>query len=357
MTHRIFDQKILVFCVALAMWATALPRVTAAAGLLDATTSTDGAQKDSGFIPADATTHAIADDTYGRNDASGTASSRIRSDVAEGITKLLGSVSVTSTASSENQTTVSATGFAADTVTVNQRAGATGRVEIATFIRGTADGGLGHAGNGTAWGAEYRLNMTIGSGVTTYAIMVDRATTNVSSHNTDSGPVSIPVQAGAQIAFQVSESLSVTAGATGFGTANFAQCTADYSHTVYWYIIPQTPGITLTSDSGHDYAPLGGDVNLDGAVNFADLLTLAQNYGATNAVWEQGDFNHDGKVDFADLLILAQNYGQALTAAQLAQLSPSSQSDVRRAFAAVPEPASLAMLAAALPLFPTRRRS
>ena len=53
-----------------------------------------------------------------------------------------------------------------------------------------------------------------------------------------------------------------------------------------------------------------GDANLDGTVNFTDLLTLAQNYNLSpNAMWGQGDFNGDGSVNFSDLLILAQNYG------------------------------------------------
>ena len=53
-----------------------------------------------------------------------------------------------------------------------------------------------------------------------------------------------------------------------------------------------------------------GDVNLSGAVDFADLLKLAQDYGATGATWDQGDLNYDGVVNFADLLLLSQNYGQ-----------------------------------------------
>ena len=341
-------RRIRIFCGTLAIWTTALPSGRASAALLDATTSTDGAQKDTGFLTADASTHAIAADTYNRHDVSGDASSQIVSNIAEGMTKLYGTIAVTSAPSRENQTTVSATAFAGDSVTVNQQPGAAGRVEIATSIRGVVTGSLGYTSNGTAYGAEYRLDMNLGSGVTGYEIMVDRATTNMSTRSTDSGPVTIPVQAGTQIALQVSETLSVTGGSAGLA-ANSAQCTADYSQ-VHWYIIPLVAGITLTSESGHDYLPLGGDINLDGTIDFSDLLTLAQHYGASNAAWEQGDFNHDGRVDFADLLILAQNYGGTLPQGELASLSPAFHSNVEQAFAQVPEPCSfyLAGVAAVL---------
>ena len=66
---------------------------------------------------------------------------------------------------------------------------------------------------------------------------------------------------------------------------------------------------------------LPGDLNHDGAVNFADLLALAQNYGASNATWEQGDLNGDGSVNFADLLILAQNYGRGTNGSPAAAAS------------------------------------
>ena len=56
-----------------------------------------------------------------------------------------------------------------------------------------------------------------------------------------------------------------------------------------------------------------GDANLDGIVNFPDLLALAQNYGKNNANWDQGDFTGEGVVSFADLLILAQHYGSTST--------------------------------------------
>lgn len=53
-----------------------------------------------------------------------------------------------------------------------------------------------------------------------------------------------------------------------------------------------------------------GDAGLDQAVNFNDLLALAQHYGTTaGATWAMGDFNYDGDVDFNDLLALAQRYG------------------------------------------------
>jgi hypothetical protein len=59
---------------------------------------------------------------------------------------------------------------------------------------------------------------------------------------------------------------------------------------------------------------LAGDVNRDKAVNFGDLLVLAQNYGQSNRTFSQGDFNYDGQVNFSDLLLLAQRYGSQLSA-------------------------------------------
>ena len=55
-------------------------------------------------------------------------------------------------------------------------------------------------------------------------------------------------------------------------------------------------------------SPAMGDVNGDRRVGFAELLALAQNYGATNADWAMGDLNGDGRVTFADLLLMAQHY-------------------------------------------------
>jgi hypothetical protein len=54
---------------------------------------------------------------------------------------------------------------------------------------------------------------------------------------------------------------------------------------------------------------LRGDSNLDGLVNFSDLLILARNYSVSSgALYTSGDSDFDGDVDFTDLLALAQNY-------------------------------------------------
>lgn len=63
------------------------------------------------------------------------------------------------------------------------------------------------------------------------------------------------------------------------------------------------------------FSVLPGDVNGDGAVDFADLVTLARDYGHAGGPTD-GDLTGDGLVNFADFVLLARNYGRhALTAA------------------------------------------
>jgi hypothetical protein len=70
-------------------------------------------------------------------------------------------------------------------------------------------------------------------------------------------------------------------------------------------------GIALASPFTDAFHVLPGDANRDRAVNFDDLLILAQNYGNAGT-YSLGDFSYDGMVDFDDLLILAQQYGTSL---------------------------------------------
>jgi Ca2+-binding RTX toxin-like protein len=64
-----------------------------------------------------------------------------------------------------------------------------------------------------------------------------------------------------------------------------------------------------------------GDANLDGKVDFNDLVHLAQNYNTTVAAnphgsWNSGDFTYDGAVNFTDLVQLAQNTNAPVVPAQ-----------------------------------------
>lgn len=54
-----------------------------------------------------------------------------------------------------------------------------------------------------------------------------------------------------------------------------------------------------------------GDADLDNAVDFDDLITLARNFDTAvgQLGWKKGDFDLNGVVDFSDLIALARNFG------------------------------------------------
>jgi hypothetical protein len=83
---------------------------------------------------------------------------------------------------------------------------------------------------------------------------------------------------------------------------------------------------------------LKGDADGDGQVQFSDFVILSNNFGNAGA-YTDGDFDKDGTVQFADFVILSNNFGQSGGAA-----------------AAVPEPASWALLAIGAALFGLARR-
>lgn len=94
-------------------------------------------------------------------------------------------------------------------------------------------------------------------------------------------------------------------------------------------------------------ATLVGDADLDGAVNFFDLTALAAHYGEALAstTWADGDFNYDGAVNFFDLTALASNYGLALPSGAVPGASVEFNQDLAAAFASVPEPGGLGLVA------------
>jgi autotransporter-associated beta strand protein len=104
-----------------------------------------------------------------------------------------------------------------------------------------------------------------------------------------------------------------------------------------------------------------GDATLDGKVDFADLVQLAQYYNITDGqrTWYTGDFTYDGKTDFADLVKLAQNYNGALAAAAAAIPGAHADlaSDLAAAFTTVPEPSCGLVVLCGASLLVRRRKS
>lgn len=91
-----------------------------------------------------------------------------------------------------------------------------------------------------------------------------------------------------------------------------------------------------------------GDTNYDNTVNYADLLTLVQNYnrsGNGTVFWETGDFNFDWVIDATDRLTMSQNYyNRGLF-----------EADWARAVATIPEPSILVFAAALISLVRRQR--
>jgi T5SS/PEP-CTERM-associated repeat protein len=101
---------------------------------------------------------------------------------------------------------------------------------------------------------------------------------------------------------------------------------------------------------------LKGDTDLDGAVEFPDLLSLAQNYTQSSRHWYQGDFDYNGVVEFPDLLVLAQNYNQSLSVNASLTRGEDFNADWALAQSLVPEPGTIAVLAGMAVLAGRRRR-
>ena len=68
-------------------------------------------------------------------------------------------------------------------------------------------------------------------------------------------------------------------------------------------------GRDITTDSLIVAPAQLGDANLDSLVNFADLVTLADNYETSGGTWAIGDFNADSLVNSVDLSLIEQQYG------------------------------------------------
>ncbi len=59
---------------------------------------------------------------------------------------------------------------------------------------------------------------------------------------------------------------------------------------------------------------LAGDTNLDGLVNFNDLVDVVQNFNKAGTDWAHGDFHFGSSTNFNDLVTVVQNFNKVLPA-------------------------------------------
>ena len=306
---------------------------------------------DTGMIAAGAANQAVVNDSFSGpiqvgGLALGSGMVMVSASSGEGTANLFSQASATATAASVAIVT-SVEARASDTVQISQLPGGQGELSALYFPTMLAAGGT-ITGSGASWSATIHLTAMIedfapdGSLRAGYTLAADSTNGNNGSVSHDTGPVSIPVQLNDTLTMDVDEVLQTSTSATRGASSTVS---ADFSRATRLFLVPLSSGLAFTSASGHSYLPLAGDTNVDGKVDFSDLLTLAQNYGATGATWAQGDFNADGAVGFGDLLALAQNYGQSADGSLTSGADPAFTTDVERNLAEVPQPSSASLLA------------
>jgi hypothetical protein len=91
-------------------------------------------------------------------------------------------------------------------------------------------------------------------------------------------------------------------------------------------------------------APIAGDANMDGTVDYRDIAIVAANLGRSQSSWEFGDFDGDGQTNVLDIVALKQHFGETVHFSS----KPTG--------AAVPEPSSLVTFAIAMICVTTSRR-
>ena len=104
-------------------------------------------------------------------------------------------------------------------------------------------------------------------------------------------------------------------------------------------------GIAVTVNSILLSQELLGDANADGKVDLTDLNTVLNHLGVTTPDWTSGNFDGQSTIDLTDLNDVLNNLG----------LTNLNASDVTAGAISAPEPASLGLLALAVPLFVKRR--
>ena len=130
-------------------------------------------------------------------------------------------------------------------------------------------------------------------------------------------------------------------------TANFAIALIDNAITQFTFF----GGVPVDANSLLLSPELLGDANIDGHVDLTDLSAILNHFGAATPNWTDGNFDNQPTIDLTDLSDVLNNFGQSNPNASASTFSFPS------AFSNVPEPASLALLAGAVPFLIRKRRN
>lgn len=87
----------------------------------------------------------------------------------------------------------------------------------------------------------------------------------------------------------------------------------------------------------HHHVGHAGDMDLDGRIGLTDLASIVHSLGQ-NGEWDRGDYDGNGMIDRADLALVVQGYGSVYEQHQVAS-------------AAIPEPSTVTLMAAAFATF------
>ncbi len=87
----------------------------------------------------------------------------------------------------------------------------------------------------------------------------------------------------------------------------------DYQVTLIPGVITDMADNPLPPMPNWSFFALKGDLNRDRQVSIDDFITLASNFGKTNATYADGDLNYDGQVTISDFIDLSSNFNKTLS--------------------------------------------